>query len=242
LILGNVTRSPTSFELARWSPNGSGSWTVEVIGKPTTTSVFLSSHGVSDVGSLSSSWKNPDGSLDSWYWSSSASWMRLARPAGSTFCELEMMNSSDQMVGYCHTSSGNAVYWASPTAPATQLPSPPNGLAGNAYAISDNGVIRGSSTIGGVQHTVLWIPNGSGGWSIQDLGTTSVADRNEQGSVVITSTARAQFIPAGGVAENLGVHLTGAQVSNQSAAGTTWIVGYDDGAHPAERQAFWFKR
>ena len=35
---------------------------------------------------------------------------------------------------------------------------------------------------------------------------------------------------------------TRGQLANQSADGTTWTAGYDDGAHPARRQAFWFKR
>jgi hypothetical protein len=198
---------------------------------------------VNDVGSISSSWKNPDGTtLDSWYWNRAVGWIRLARPAGSTFCELEKMNNRDEIVGYCHTSSGNGIYWGTPTSPAVQFPSPQGGLAGNAYEIYESGVVRGVSTIGGVGHTVLWIPDGAGGWTIQDLGTMQVADRNEQGSVVIANTPRAQYIPAGGVAESLGVHLTGADMSNQSAAGITWIVGYDDANVATHRTAYWFKR
>src|SRR4029079_18365142 len=128
------------------------------------------------------------------------------------------MNNRDEMVGYCHTSSGNGIYWGSPTSPAVQLPSPQGGLAGNAYSINESGVVRGASTIGGVGHTVLWLPDGDGGWTIQDLGTMEVADRNEEGAVLSTTTARAQYMPAGGVAESLGVHLTGANMSNRSAA------------------------
>jgi len=242
VIIGPVAKQSSPYELARWTPNGSGSWNVEIIGRPVSNSTWLTTHGVNDVGSISSSWKNADGTLDLWYWKQSTGWVRLARPAGSTFCELERMNNHDEMVGYCHTSSGSGIYWAGPTAPASQLPSPQGGLAGNAYMISESGIIRGASTIGGVGHMVLWIPDGSGSWSIQDLGTMSVADRNEQGSILVTNTPRAQYTPAGGSPENLGVHLNGGSLSNQSASGTTWIAGHDDPAIAKNRHAYWFKR
>jgi len=242
VIIGPIAKQSSSYELARWTPNGSGSWNVQVIGRPVSNSTWLTTHGVNDVGSISSSWKNADGTLDSWYWNQATGWVRLSRPAGSTFCELEKMNNHDEMVGYCHTSSGNGIYWGNPTAPARQLPSPQGGVAGNAYLISESGVIRGASTIGGVDHMVLWIPDGGGGWSIQDLGTMSVADRNEQGSILVTTTPRAQYTPVGGVTESLGVHLTGGNVSNQSVNGTTWIAGQDDPAIATRRHSYWFKR
>jgi hypothetical protein len=242
IIVGSIKRSTTPFELARWTPDGAGSWTAEVIGTPLPSTSFLTAHGVNDVGSLASSWKNSDGSLDSWYWNRSGGWHKLARPAGSTFCELEAMNESDQMTGYCHTTNGNAIYWAGPDAAAVQLPSPPNGVAGNGYSISQAGTIHGSGTIGGVDHTILWIPNGSGGWSIQDLGVINAADRNEQGAMVTKGNSAATFISSGGVVQNLGVHLIGAALANQSADGKTWIVGYDSGSTPARQQAYWFRR
>jgi len=240
VIIGPIHKKSNPWELAKWTPDGSGSWNIEVIGRPPGGSTWLTTHGVNDAGSISSSWKNLDGTLDSWYWNQTTGWVRLARPQGSTFCELEKMNDRDEMVGYCHTSTGNAIYWAGPGAPAVQLPSPQAGLAGNAYSINASGVVRGSSTIGGVDHTVLWVPNGIGGWSIQDLGAFKVADRNEQGSIVVLTTSHAEYTPAGGVAENLGVHLTGVNLSNESVTGETWIAGYDDTR--GHRHSYWFKR
>jgi hypothetical protein len=242
VIIGPIARKSSPYELARWTPNGSGSWNVEVIGRPVTGATWLTTHGVNDTGSISSSWRNADATLDSWYWNQQTGWLRLARPAGSTFCELEKMNDRDEMVGYCHTPSTPGTYWAGPYAPATLLPSPQGGLAGDAFVINASGAIRGVGTIGGVNHTLRWIPDGSGGWTVEDLGTLAVADRNEQGSVLVTTGPRAQYIPAGGVAESLGVRLSGGLVANQSVDGTTWVIGIDATTVAVKQRSYWFKR
>lgn len=81
------------------------------------------------------------------------------------------MNEAGDVVGTGTTGSGAWVSYAG--APATLLPLPPGAEFGFANDINDAGVIVGSVGFAypGYGKAVAWIPDGSGGYTIQQFGT-----------------------------------------------------------------------
>lgn len=82
------------------------------------------------------------------------------------------MNESGDVVGTGTTGSGGWVSRAG--APAVLLPLPPNAQYAIANDINDAGVIVGSvgpSSYPGYAKAAAWIPDGSGGYTIQQFGT-----------------------------------------------------------------------
>jgi hypothetical protein len=86
------------------------------------------------------------------------------------------MNASGQVIGTTSSSSGNLRGWiASSGSPLTELPLPPGRISSYANDITDQGLIAGavgsaySPEFGGV--AAAWYPNGSGGYTVVELGT-----------------------------------------------------------------------
>ena len=176
---------------ARWIPNGTFSWSVEVLPRPSPELYMMGNvNGVNGSGSLVDSWAYPDKTSDVWFWSTSTAWVRLARPATATSCSVEGMNDSDEIVGFCSgLTAGGAVYWASPTASPIVLPATGSGMSSKASAINNLHVIGGSYvyTVNKTtyEHVARWRPNGSGGWVMDDLGMNGRATGvSEDGTIV----------------------------------------------------------
>ena len=88
------------------------------------------------------------------------------------------MNQSGRMVGTKPLAPANERAWvAGHGSPLAPLPLPPGRMSSRAYDINDAGVIAG--TVSSVSYAdpnfgaiaALWIPNGGGGYTIQELGT-----------------------------------------------------------------------
>lgn len=87
------------------------------------------------------------------------------------------MNQSGRMVGTEPLAPANERAWvAGHGSPLAPLPLPPGRMSSRAYDINDAGVIAG--TVSSVSYAdpnfgaiaALWIPNGTGGYTIQELG------------------------------------------------------------------------
>jgi hypothetical protein len=107
------------------------------------------------------------------------------------------INASGWIVGTTPLAPANERAWiAGPSSPVTPLPLPPGRMSSRANDINDAGVIAGvvssasyaDPSFGGI--AALWIPNGSGGYTIQELGTlpgdlgSTASALNDVGDVV----------------------------------------------------------
>ena len=246
LMAGTVSTAAgvSSFQVVRWTPNGPGTWRLDVLPRPASNLVLLTVHGVTQAGSIVSAWKNPDGTWDSWVWRDAAGWQLLAKPSGATWCSTEAMNEAEQVTGFCNGAGGSATYWASPTSSAFRLPPLAGGLSNKASAINNLGVIVGSSGVGGVVHAQRWRPDGSGGWIVEDLNALGNAiGVNNDGAIVGVNNGVAFYIPAGGVPATLDpVSTAFVAIGNRTTDGITWIVGWGPAAPQGGYRALWWKK
>jgi hypothetical protein len=237
----------SSFQVVRWTPSGPGTWTIDVLPKPAANLLLLTVHGVTQLGSAVTAWKNPNGTWDSWVWRNASGWRQLAKPSGATWCSTEAVNNAEQITGYCNGSGGGAVYWASPTSAALRLPPLPGGLSNKASAINNVGVIVGSSVFGSVEEAQRWRPNGSGGWIVEDLGAVGNATGiNDDGAIVGLNKAVAYYIASGGTPETLGPVSPPntspfVAIGNRAADGITWVVGWGRTDSQGYRALWWKK-
>ncbi len=253
VIAGNVgtTGGVAATQIARWTPAGGGTWSVDVLPKPGANLLWLTLHGLNAGGHVVSAWKNPDGTWDSWFWSDGTGWRRLARPSGATWCYAEDMNDADQITGYCNgaVSPGGAVYWASPTSPGVRLPGFGGNISNKASAVNNLGIIAGSYVSGSQAHAARWRPNGSGGWLVDDLGALgNVTGLNDAGAMAGSNKGDGFYISAGSVMEILSPFSPPASstafitLGNSTSDGITWLVGWGLTGQSGGYRALWWKR
>jgi hypothetical protein len=123
--------------------------------------------------------------------------------AGASVADL---NQAGVLVGTVTIAGNQRAYVASPTQALTALPLPPGRISSWANGINDQGVIVGrvgssySPEFSGV--AALWTPNGSGGYTVQELGVlpghtaSSATALNNVGDVVGWSFNGSYRLPA----------------------------------------------
>jgi probable HAF family extracellular repeat protein len=172
VIVGHVYGGGAQ-SILRWKPNA-GSWTLEHLAAP--AGFTLSGGGATDI--------SENGTILAEYLSSSdgtyrqlllteGGWQLLERStaAASTACWINGfgVNDARQAVG---TDCNGALFWASPAAAPVYLPVPSGHGKAVAYDINDAGVVVGKSTnlSTGKRRACRWLPDGSGGFTHEDLG------------------------------------------------------------------------
>lgn len=226
----------TATLVARWLPTGPGTWSVEVLPKPAANLVWQTVHGVNGAGSVVTTWKNTDGTVDSWVWRSTSGWQQLAAPAGRSFCIAQALNDNEEIVGYCKATVGGAYYWASPVSPPVLLPTPSTGWSSKGNAITSLGVIAGSwvQTQGRTTQERLarWQPDGAGGWIMTDLAIAGTArDLNEDGTILGQLNGDVFVLAPGLPVSHLDPldktkGITWAALSSRGPGGVAWIAGW----------------
>lgn len=171
VIVGHVYGTgPRS--VLRWTPSGGG-WTLEHLAAP--AGFTLSGGGATDI--------SENGTILAEYLSSDNTYRQLLRTdvgwqllersaaAASPTCWINGLgvNDAGQAVG---TDCNGAVFWASPTAAPVYLPIPSGHGKAVAWDINDAGVVVGKSTnlSTGKRRACRWLPDGSGGFTHEDLG------------------------------------------------------------------------
>jgi hypothetical protein len=235
-------------QVAIYTPDGEGGWTIEVLPKPQPDVTWLSTAGFTNTGEIVSYWRNADGSTsDAWYWSTGSGWQRLMRPAGAPSCSPHGMNDRGEIVGLCN---GQNVYWATPTSAPVPIPTPVGATAASIFCINNSGVFAGSYSTKRGTAAARWVPNGSGGWTIQDLGMAGeVRSINDDGAVTVANNGKWWYLAPGGSATQLdplsrsgGAMIYSAGVANKSADGVTWIAGYGTETQNAPYRALWWRQ
>lgn len=171
VIVGHVYGTgPRS--ILRWTPSG-GSWILEHLNAP--AGFTLSGGGAMDIsenGTILAEYLGSDNTYRQLLLTATG-WQLLERSAAaaSPTCWINGMgvNDAGQAVG---TDCNGALFWASPTADPVYLPLPSQFSKGVAYDLNDAGVIVGKATITstGKRRAIRWLPDGSGGFTHEDLG------------------------------------------------------------------------
>jgi hypothetical protein len=223
-------------DVVRWLPTGPGTWSVEVLPRPGIGLGWRTVHGVNTAGNLITTWANPDGTIDSWIWSSARGWERLPPPAGRSSCSAEGLNDNDEVVGYCNATVSGAYYWATPGSVPRLLPAPTGGNSSWGNSILNTGVIVGSwvriTRRGSESFLARWLPNGPGGWTVQDLGLSGDAKDQSPDRTVLGREAGDWFlIVPGAPISHLDVFdkssgTSWAALGDQGPSGIRWIAGW----------------
>lgn len=172
VIVGHVYGAAGAQSILRWTPNG-GSWTLEHLAAP--AGFTLSGGGAMDI--------SENGTILGEYLSSDNTYRQLLRTedgwhllersaaAASPTCWINGfgVNDAGQAVG---TDCNGALFWSSPTAAPVYLPIPSGHGKAVAWDINDAGVVVGKSTnlSTGKRRACRWLPDGSGGFTHEDLG------------------------------------------------------------------------
>jgi hypothetical protein len=116
--------------------------------------------------------------------------VRLEALPGDDVARVTDVNDAGVAVGVSSKGllESTAVVWNAAGVP-TALPEPQGGGRGRANAINEAGVIVGhvqtADVVGlGAHKAVRWVPNGSGGYTVEVLGTGTVSDVNAAGVMV----------------------------------------------------------
>lgn len=240
-----IVNSPGT-QIAIYTPDGAGGWTIDVLPKPRADATWLSTASFTKTGALVSLWRYPDMTVDAWYWSTGTGWISLARTAGATTCYPHGMNERGEVVGHC---GGAPLYWASPTSAPVQIPAT-GGTANSASDINDAGVIAGAYDLRRTTRAARWTPNGTGGWAMQDLGMVGTARTiNDDGAITISNAGSWWYMAPDGTVTQLdplshygGATIALARPGNRGTDGVTWIVGYGSENTNTGYRALWWRR
>jgi hypothetical protein len=234
-------------QIALYTPDGAGGWTTDVLPKPQPDLTWMSTVTIAGDGSLVSLWRDPALNPTAWYWSTSTGWGRLVGPSGAPeSCFPNGLNDHGEIVGSC---SSIVLYWASPTSVPVPIQAA-GGTPAGVNGINNAGVIIGSYKSGRTNRAARWVPNGAGGWAMQDLGLSETARGiNEEGGITVLNTGKAWYVAPEGSVTALdplsrlgGATIYAAMPGNRSADGVTWIAGYGTASQNGPYRALWWRR
>ena len=198
-------------------------------------------------GAILSLWRDAASSPSAWFWSAATGWRRLVGPTGlAEACYPYGMNDQQEIVGRCGTAY---LHWASPTSVPIAIQAS-GGAPVSLGGINNAGVIVGAYTSGRTTRAARWMPDGAGGWTMQDLGLVGGAGGiNDEGGITVGYNGKAWYVaPDGGITEldplsrSGGAMIYAATPGNRSADGVTWIVGYATATQNGPNRALWWRR
>jgi uncharacterized membrane protein len=241
-----VVNGPAT-QIALYTPDGAGGWTTTVLPKPRSDLTWLSTTTIAGNGALVSLWRDAASTPSAWYWSATTGWGQLVGLAGvPESCYPYGLNDGGEMIGRC----GDAyLHWASPTSVPALIQAGGSILA-SVSGINDAGAIAGSYKSGQTTRAARLVPNGAGGWTLQDLGLVgSARGINDDGGITVGNAGKFWYVaPEGRITEldplsrSGGATIFGAAPGNRSAEGVTWIVGYASAILNGPYRALWWRR
>jgi len=153
-VVGALTQA------VRWTPNGPGTYVIETLTQPTTTTTFSNSFGINNLGQIVGSYT--DGGVESaLLWNPDGSVQVLGLPSGASGSVARDINNRGVIVGDIISASGNSafVYRNGQMTDLNSLIVGPNDFLRltNARSINDRGQIVGFGQLrqGGIRGFVL---------------------------------------------------------------------------------------
>lgn len=229
LVAGYASNSNAPAAVARWTPTGPGTWSVEALPSPGPNLQLMTIGGVNAAGSIAAMFRDPSLVSRAWVWQDGIGWTQLIPlPSAGTVCSPFGPNDRGEVVGSC----GGAAYWSSAT--AVSVPLPTTGFAsGTARAINNSGVVVGAVNAGGPRGfdaLARWRPDGNGGWIRDDFGVAARAAWINDDGMILANDANAFLVTPGGVVtylDPLAKNQTsrGQGLGNRGPDGIVWVLG-----------------